>query len=108
MPKINKKEQIRERLMSWYQNDIPTMERKVANYRHIVIPDKDPFLLFKILQVPNSNDLSEYCNRDSGKEKVESRMSDRPKSRHLILDKAKRPDGSSHSGTGKCMSQAQS
>ena len=64
--------------MNWYQNDIPTMERKVSNYKHIQIPDNDPFLLFKILQVPNSNDLSEYCNRDDGKDSVSSRMSNRP------------------------------
>ena len=35
LPKINKKSQIRERLMNWYQHDIPTMERKVSNYKHI-------------------------------------------------------------------------
>ena len=35
LPKINKKEQIKTRLMSWYQHDIPTMERKVANYKRV-------------------------------------------------------------------------
>ena len=49
LPKINKKEQIRERLMNWYQNDIPTMQRKVANYKQVQIPDNDPWMLFKIL-----------------------------------------------------------
>ena len=90
LPKINKKTQIRERLMNWYQNDIPTMERKVLNYKHVIIPDDDPFVLFKILQLPNSNDLSEFCNRDDGRSSIGSRLSNRksvrPISGKLIKD----------------------
>ena len=48
--------------MNWYQHDIPTMERKVANYKRVTITEKDPFLLFKILQLPASNDLTEYAD----------------------------------------------
>ena len=90
LPKINKKSQIRERLMNWYPNDIPTMERKVLNYKHVIIPDDDPFVLFKILQLPNSNDLSEFCNRDDGRSSIGSRLSNRksvrPISGKLIKD----------------------
>ena len=68
--------------MGWYQHDIPTMERKVANYKSIKIPDSDPFLLFKILQEPSSNDLSEYCNFDNPREQSR-RMS--ASGRRLIL-----------------------
>ncbi len=48
--------------MNWYEHDIPTMERKVANYKRVTITEKDPFLLFKILQLPASNDLSDYVD----------------------------------------------
>ena len=53
--------------MGWYLQDIPTMERKVSNYRRVKIPDKDPFQLFKILQLPHSNDLSDFCDNDHGR-----------------------------------------
>ena len=65
LPKINKKAQISERLMNWYTNDIPTMERKVANYKNIHIPASDPFVLFNILQQPSSNDLAAFCNKQN-------------------------------------------
>ena len=57
--------------MNWYQHDIPTMERKVENYKRVQITDQDPFMLFKILQLPNSNDLSDFCNYDRGRDKFD-------------------------------------
>lgn len=35
----------------------------MANYKHIKITDKDPFVLMEILALPNSNDLSDYVDR---------------------------------------------
>ena len=61
--------------MNWYSSDIPTMQRKVENYKHVRIPNKDPFLLFKIVNLPNNDDLHEYCNFDHGRDSIDSRMS---------------------------------
>ena len=72
LPKINKKAQIRDRLINLYQNDIPTIERKVQNYKKLTIPDNDPFFLFKIVQLPNTNDLSAFCHTAVRKPRKES------------------------------------
>lgn len=74
--------------MNFYEHDITTMERKVANYKNVKISDKDPFQLFKILQLPSSNDLSDFCGYDRGAGQLTKRMSNRPSSsRRLILPK---------------------
>ena len=45
LPKINKKAQIKQRIMNW-QHDTNVMDRKLEYYKNIKVTEKDPFALF--------------------------------------------------------------